>query len=177
MTMFWELPSVYSVYDRKPIQFLTKFIDHRERGSLYDVLKNQLGLIENISTQLYASGSSFSILSVTFGMTEQCLEGDYLKNFYIIQKQLFACLEEIRRHISSTHNDTSNIHFEEMKRLNQISFDHIEKISSGSYSRLLAGAMQNYPIQDVLYHTYRTSRYDAPLMQRLLSMLTPSLVK
>ncbi len=161
MSMSFLLPSVREYYQEKPLDYIGYFLGHEGKGSLLSLLKEE-GLAENLS----AGGSDKSDGSAAFYITIQLTEAG-VQQREKIRALVFYALEEIKE------KGVDEWRYNEKRLLAKTSFQFREKSNAISTVRSLASNLHDYPAAEVISGDYLLNNYDAKLIKRFLSLMTP----
>ncbi|WP_101757468.1 insulinase family protein [Oceanicoccus sp. KOV_DT_Chl] len=148
-------------YAEKPLHYLGNILGHEGKGSLLSYLKQQ-GWAEGLSAGQgikYRGGGSFNI---SIKLTDSGAKDR--------DKVIEAVFQAINR-IKNSPNKAWL--FAEQKAIAEQHFRYQEKQASAHYAVSLASNMHYYPLEDVLRGDYLMKSYNALLVERFISYLTP----
>lgn len=162
MSMNFPLPSINQYYQEKPLDFIGYLLGHEGKGSLLSILKAE-GLAENLS----AGGSDKNDGTSAFYISMR-LTAAGVQQRDKVRALVFYALEQIKK------DGVEKWRYEEKRLLAQTAFQFREKSSAISTVRSLASNLHRYPAAEVISGDYLLNNYDAKLIKRFLSKLTPS---
>jgi secreted Zn-dependent insulinase-like peptidase len=162
MSMKFPLPSIKQYYQEKPLDFIGYLLGHEGKGSLLSILKAE-GLAENLS----AGGSDKNDGTAAFYISMR-LTAAGVQQREKIRALVFYALEQIKK------DGVEEWRYEEKRLLAQTAFQFREKSSAIFTVRSLASNLHQYPAAEVISGDYLLNNYDAKLIKRFLSKLTPS---
>lgn len=161
MSMSFLLPSVREYYQEKPLDYIGYFLGHEGKGSLLSLLKEK-GLAENLSAGGSDKGNGTASFSITIQLTEAGVQQRDK-----IRALVFYALGQIKE------KGIDEWRYNEKRLLAKTAFQFREKSSAISTVRSLASNLHRYPAVDVISGDYLLNNYDAPLIKRFLSLMTP----
>lgn len=161
MSMNFPLPSTREYYQEKPLDFIGYLLGHEGKGSLLSILKAE-GLAENLS----AGGSDKSDGTSAFYISMR-LTAAGVQHRDKIRALVFYALEQIKK------DGVEKWRYEEKRLLAQTAFQFREKSAPISTVRSLASNLHQYPANEIISGDYLLNNYDAKLIKRFLSQLTP----
>ncbi|WP_444995153.1 insulinase family protein [Aliikangiella sp. IMCC44359] len=146
---------------QKPTRLITHLLAHEGEGSLYQRL-NQKGLIESLSAYVNNADAldSFSI--------EMELTKKGLKQVNQITEDVFAYIDLIKK------KGVTEEYYNELKNIAALNFTFQEKSNPMSTVYQLAPVLQNTPANNLLNINYTYEKFNADLIQKYLSELTPN---
>ena len=162
MSMNFPLPSTRLYYQEKPLDFIGYLLGHEGKGSLLSILKAE-GLAENLS----AGGSDKNDGTAAFYISMR-LTAAGVQQRDKIRALVFYALEQIEK------DGVEQWRYEEKRLLAETAFQFREKSAAISTVRSLASNLHQYPAAEVISGDYLLNNYDAKLIKRFLSKLTPS---
>ncbi len=161
MSMNFPLPSVREYYQEKPLDYIGYFLGHEGKGSLLSLLKSE-GLAENLSAGGSDKNNGTAAFYITIQLTEKGVEQREK-----IRALVFYALEQIKE------NGIEEWRYNEKRLLAKTSFQFREKSNAISTVRSLASNLHDYPASEVISGDYLLNNYDAELIKRFLSLMTP----
>jgi insulysin len=162
MSMVFPLPSVKAYYGEKPLSYVGFLLGHEGKGSVLSLLKSK-GWAEGLSAGGGDAGAGNSTFNVSISLTK---EG--VKHREAIRSVVFHALDVIRQH------GIAEWRYTEEQRMADIAFQFREKGRAISTVSRLSGSLHEYPVAEVISANYRYTRFDAKLIERLLSKMTPN---
>jgi len=161
MSMVFPLPSVKAYYGEKPLSYLGSLLGHEGRGSVLSLLKSK-GWAEGLSAGGGDAGAGNATFNVSISLTR---EG--VKHRETIRSVVFYALNMIRQ------NGIEEWRYAEEQRMAEIAFQFREKGRAISTVSSLSDSLHEYPAAEVISANYRYTRFDADLIEKLLSKMTP----
>jgi secreted Zn-dependent insulinase-like peptidase len=161
MSMVFPLPSVKAYYGEKPLSYIGFLLGHEGQGSVLSLLKSK-GWAEGLSAGGGDAGAGNATFSVSVSLTK---EG--VKHRETIRAVVFHALDIIKQ------NGIEEWRYIEEQRMADIAFQFREKGRAMSTVSRLADSLHEYPAAEVISANYRYTRFDAELIQQLLSKMTP----
>ena len=156
------VPSVKDEYMYKPGGYINRLLGSDHKGGLSDYLQ-QLGVAESVSAGFDAGHSDqYSKFSITFKLTKQGL-----KEQDKVIASLFAYIELIKE------QGVNELQYSEQKKSLDNYFQFLPKRAGFNYVMSLSANMQNYPLQDLLFYSFRLDAFKGDFITQLLSYLTP----
>lgn len=162
MSMNFPLSSISQYYQEKPLDFIGYLLGHEGKGSLLSILKAE-GLVENLS----AGGSDKNDGTAAFYISMRLTAAGVLQRDKI-RALVFYALEQIKK------SGVEQWRYEEKRLLAETAFQFREKSAVISTVRSLASNLHQYSAAEVISGDYLLNNYDAKLIKRFLSKLTPS---
>jgi insulysin len=162
MSMNFLLPSIDQYYQEKPLDFIGYLLGHEGKGSLLSILKAE-GLAENLSAGGSDKNDGTSAFYISMRLTAA---GVHQRDK--IRALVFYALGQIEK------DGVEKWRYEEKRLLAQTAFQFREKSSAISTVRSLASNLHQYPAAEVISGDYLLNNYDAKLIKRFLSKLTPN---
>ncbi|MGH1484604.1 MAG: insulinase family protein [Cellvibrionaceae bacterium] len=162
MTLSFELPSIREYYKEKPLGFIGHIIGHEGQGSLLSLLKDK-GLAESLSAGGRDKGDGTSAFYITVQLTEEGVQQRDL-----IRSLIFYALDEIK------NNGIEQWRYDEERLLAETAFHFREKSNATNTVSHLAKNLQDFPPEDIISADYLLERFDATLIRRFLSYMTPN---
>ena len=161
LRLTFPLPPVRRHTLTAPVNYVANLIGHEGQGSLLSSLK-ETGWADSLSAGLGFDNRDNAALSISVGLTQQGL----LKVDQIVSR-VFAYLRLIKA------QGVSAWRFDEQRRLNEISFQFVQKSDAVQYASSIAGDLQRFPVRDVLRGRYYQPDYDDDLIFQFLHWLRP----
>ncbi len=161
LVLQFPIPDVQPHYLAKPTGYLGNLLGHEGRGSLLSELKTR-GLAEGLSAGLGTAGDGFAMFRIGISLTE----AGNAKLDEIIALT-FAAIERV------ADQGIADWRFDEQARLSMLAFEFQEKGGAMHYATRLAGALHDYPYQDVLRAPYAMDHYQPELLREYLAHLNP----
>jgi len=161
LSMSFPIPPFHEHYRSKPLSHISNILGHEGQGSLLAKLKNA-GWAEGLSAGPGMSELDTATMAINIGLTPEGAE-----NTDKIVDLVFQQIELIRR------EGVQEWLFDEQKKLADVSFQFIEKSAPAGYARRIAGLMQEYSAEEVLAAPYHYEKFDADIINKYLSYLTP----
>ncbi|ODS22725.1 hypothetical protein AB835_12540 [Candidatus Endobugula sertula] len=161
MRLSFPLPSVRAYYGEKPLRYIDSLLSHEGQGSMLSILKEK-GWAEALSTLSGDIGAGNAVFDITIDLTEAGIQ-----HRDKIRALLFHALDTIRQ------KGVEVWRYKEQQQLAKIDFQFLEAGSAINIVGNLANSLHYYPVPEVIRAQYLYSSFDAELIQRLLSRMTP----
>ena len=161
MTMVFPLPSIKPYYAEKPFNFLGHILGHEGKGSLLSVLKAQ-GWAEGLSAGGNETGAGNSAFNISITLTE---EG--VRERAKIRALVFHALDVLRK------KGVKEWRYAEEQQLAKVAFQFRENARAINTVSALSNNLHDYPAAEVLSADYLYKQFDAKLIKRYLSKMTP----
>lgn len=139
LIFYWQLPNVDKYFKRKPLHYISYLLGHEQIHSAYGVLKKK-GLITSLDVSSDEKDDNMCIYNVSIELTDM----GYEHVPYII--------ETVYKYINTIK--TKGIKkwiYNEMKTINDIAFEYLDKIPPIDYVSILSVNMVDYPIKYAVY--------------------------
>lgn len=162
MSMVFPLPSVKAYYGEKPLSYLGSLLGHEGEGSVLSLLKAK-GWAEGLSAGGGDAGAGNATFNVSVSLTK---EG--VKHRTEIRSVVFHALDVIRQ------SGIEEWRYAEEQSMANIAFQFREKGRAISAVSGLADSLHDYPAAEVISANYLYTRFDAELIEVLLSRMTPN---
>jgi insulysin len=162
MSMVFPLPSVKAYYGEKPLSYLGSLLGHEGEGSVLSLLKAK-GWAEGLSAGGGDAGAGNATFNVSVSLTK---EG--VKHRTEIRSVVFHALDVIRQ------SGIEEWRYAEEQSMANIAFQFREKGRAISAVSGLADSLHDYPAAEVISANYLYTRFDAELIEGLLSRMTPN---
>jgi secreted Zn-dependent insulinase-like peptidase len=157
----FPIPSVDTFYRTKPAQYLTNLLGHEGEGSLHQAL-NERGWIESLGAGVGRLDASNSLLTVNIALTPAGRAA-----LQDIDALLFGYIELLNG------QDPEAWRYDEQASAAALSFRFQEQSSPTGFVYRTSPSLALYPPEDVLVANYLMEGFDADLIRRYLSYLTP----
>ncbi|MDA7745800.1 insulinase family protein [Psychromonas sp.] len=156
------VPSVTDEYMYQPGGYISRLLGSDHKGGLSDYLQ-QLGLVESVMAGFYGPHSDqYSLFSMQFKLTNKGLtEQD------TVIASLFAYINLIQE------KGINELQYSEQKKSLDNYFQFLPKSAGFNYVMSLSANMQIYPLQDLLYSSFRLDAFNEKFIAQLLGYLTP----
>jgi insulysin len=164
LSVYWQLPSDQAQYAQKPLEYISHLLGHEGDNSLDHLLK-QNDLITGMISAKYLEDKKVTILTVSFVLTQKGL-----KAIPSILKALYQYIDIIKE------NGVNKWIYDELKTINKIKFDFMNRVDPIKYTMNTSLAMMRYPPEYALYGGYLFSDYTentADLIHSYLDELSP----
>ena len=139
--IFFPLPNIDKYYKYKPLEYIFYLLGYSGEGSMYDILKKG-EYCTKIRVSMYESDTSFYLIGLQAELTKKGLK------YY---DQVIDC---IKSYIKLVKHNFSEFVIDEMKILNDISFNYSSVSSKIDYVSTLSINMLKYKIKDIVYGDY-----------------------
>ncbi len=157
----FPIPPLKPYYRTKPARYLAELVGHEGPGSLHDVLSRR-DWIEALSAGRNVIDEQNSIFGISMTLTDA---GE--SHVQEIVDLAYAWLDLIRR------GGTNAWRYREIARLSDLDFRFHDQTKPVAAVIHAAEALADYPLEDVLRHSYLMEAFDEPLIRRYLGFLTP----
>ncbi|KAG8823841.1 hypothetical protein FRC19_003029 [Serendipita sp. 401] len=134
----FPIPDQDSLYEHKPSSYISHLIGHEGPGSIFNLLHEQ-GLATTLSCGLHSAGRGVSLMDIDITLTKLGL-GQY-------EKVLSAIFHYITLLPSALEEP---YHFEELRKMAQISFANAEKYAPDAYAKTISQSMNGIYKRDHL---------------------------
>ncbi|WP_243834646.1 insulinase family protein [Psychromonas algarum] len=156
------VPSVKDEYMYQPGGYISRLLGSDHKGGLSDYLQKQ-GLAESVMAGFSAAYSDqYSQFNLTFKLTKKGLS-DQDK----VIASLFAYINLIKE------QGINELQYSEQKKSLDNYFKFLPKSAGFNYVMSLSASMQTYPLQDLLYSSFRLDAFNGKFIGELLGYLTP----
>lgn len=162
MSMVFPLPSVKAYYGEKPLSYLGSLLGHEGEGSVLSLLKAK-GWAEGLSAGGGDAGAGNATFNVSISLTK---EG--VKHRAEIRSVVFHALDVIKQ------SGIEEWRYAEEQSMADIAFQFREKGRAINTVSGLADSLHEYPAAEVISANYSYTRFDAELIEGLLSKMTPN---
>ena len=157
----FPLPEVKSHYANKPVGLLSHLLGHEGEGSILALLKEQ-GWAESLNAGLSVSTDEASALTLTIGLTRSGAgQADAITRIVLSYVDLLKA-EPIPDYLKT-----------EVQQLNDMTFRFQEHGDLSRYAIALSSQMQNYPVEDIIYGSYRAEPPSEALLQTYIHQMNP----
>ena len=161
LSLSFPIPEVYTLWRRKPTLLISHLLGNEGKGSLLSALKAR-GWADGLSAGLGFNQPSGATFEVGISLTRAGLD------------QVDAIAAEVFRYIELIRDGgVQRWIYDEQQRLSELSFRYQAKGGALAYVRTLAGALQRYPLSQVLRGSYALDEYDPELIRGFLARLVP----
>lgn len=167
LSLYWEIPSQFANYRRKPLFYITHLLEQQANGSIYQYLKNEKNWINSISAGPYSTTTVQTVYKITLSLTK-----DGLQHTDEIVRDVFEMLHVIKMSLLSDDKRGSEI-YREVSLLFDISFRYLEKSGTIGYAKTLSRRIQQFPAEESLYAPFGLLEYDPEAIEGILDMLSP----
>ena len=150
ISMAFPIPSQKTNYQTQPLMYLEVLLSNQSEQGLIHQLK-QKGWILGMSPNRYEISNSEELYALNFSLTESGL----LHIDEIIQ----ACYLYIETIKQSKLPDWM---YEEIKKIDQINFQHVENSSASNLANYLAKNLHDYPPEKIISYAYLDSKAVIP---------------
>ncbi len=157
----FPVPSLRPHYRAKPDSYISNLLGHEGEGSLYAVLKDR-GWIETLNASSSHIDDAHSTIEVSIGLTPAGSE-----RIEAITAALFAYMDLLRS------EGASEWRYQEQAQLAETHFRFQEPSSAMGFVYQMGPKLAHLPPADLLRAPYLMARFDAELIDRHLSQLTP----
>lgn len=141
--IFWQIPNMDKYYKYKPLEYMFYLLGFTGKGSIFDVLKEN-DYCTKVKTGIYESDTSFHLIGMNIELTKKGF-----KNY----GQIVSCVESYINLIK--HSTFNDFILDEIKILNNISFDYSVIHDKITYVSNLSMNMIKYDIEDIIYGDYK----------------------
>ncbi|KAL0485920.1 insulysin [Acrasis kona] len=168
MTLYWEIPSSYNNYKKNVVPLLSHLIEHKHAGGFYHTFKYEQKLINDVSFGTYFTGRWFTIIYLKFELSESASQSDVLlESLSTIRGEFFKYMEQIK----NLNEDTMTQYFDEIKNMDLVNFDYLDKTNAVSYVKKLSKRMHHYPINELLSVGYKNHDYDPQHSKYIIGLI------
>ena len=161
LTFSFPIDSVEAYTASKPAGYLSNILGHEGEGSLLAALKARTWA-NSLSAGLGYSDEIQATFDIKISLSE---EG--FKHIDEIGDLLFSSIRLIGE------SGIKQAYFDELKQLADLEFRFQEQVSETALVQHLASQLHRYKPEDVLQAPYRYERFDAQLVEDILSRLRP----
>lgn len=163
ISMAFPIPSQKQNYETQPLMYLDVLFSNQAENGLTHQLK-QKGWILGMAPNHYEISDTEELYALNFSLTEaglshvdEIIQACYLYIDTIKQSKLPSWL------------------YDEIKKIDQINFQHVENSSAASMSNYLAQNLHDYPPEKIISYAYLKPNAVMPkeAIQQLLNQLTP----
>eukprot|EP01101_Sappina_pedata_P000854 TRINITY_DN11001_c0_g1_i1.p1 TRINITY_DN11001_c0_g1~~TRINITY_DN11001_c0_g1_i1.p1 ORF type:complete len:972 (+),score=420.53 TRINITY_DN11001_c0_g1_i1:59-2917(+) len=159
--IYSSIPTQVANYREKAAGYLSHLIGHESEGSILSLLKKK-GWANALSAGPYSEQRDLEFFKTSVEMTE---EG--LKNWEGVVAIVFGYIRMLES------QGPQEWIYEEVRKMTQIDFDYMNKISPFQYVSFLASNMRHYTPQEILTGPYLAKKYDASLIKELMANMIP----
>ena len=160
----FAMPESLSLYESKPLRYISNLIGHQGKNSLYDNLNNK-GYLKNMYA--YNGGTDdFSLLTVHFDLTEK----GYASRNEIVE-WFFAYSNLINE------QGINKTYFNENAQIANLAFEYQDKSSVQNYAGSISHSLQHYPAAHVLDVSRLYSTFDPKLIKEFFTYITPDNIR
>lgn len=161
VSFIFPIPSTFTEYRSKPLNYISNLLGHESKGSLLAALKER-GWADSLS-----AGSGFmdrhqGAFQVSIGLTEPGL--DHIEE---IGSMLFFYINLIAQ------EGIQEWRFKEEQQLGDIGFRFAEERNASSLARSLSSRLHDYPMSEVLQGPYIMDQFNPERISELVTYLTP----
>lgn len=163
VSMMFPIPSQKQSYATQPLMYLNMlFANQAPQGLVY--LLKQKGWILGMAPNRYEISEKEELFGFNFSLTEAGLS-----HIDDIIKITFSYIDTIKK------SKLPNWIYEEIKKTDQINFQHNENMPASSLANYLAQNIQDYPPEKVISYAYLDSKAVMPKVEieALLNKLVP----
>lgn len=158
--LVYEIPNIDKYFMFKPIEYINIMIDHKSRYSLSDILKSD-DLCDSISFQIYDTDPYSYMIGIYVDLTDK----GYNNITYVI--------DIINDYIDNIRNKPPlNYVFDDLKQINKILFNTLDKINSSDYVTEINADIFIYPIKYILYSQYYYKSFNYKLIKNIINKLS-----
>jgi len=160
LEFIWVVDSLHMHYKNPPAKYITHLIGHEGENSLLSYLMDEglaLGLSAGYSNEL----KLFTKISINVTLTKKGL-----KEYKRVSRIVFQYLNMLKS------REPEKWIFEEIKKINKLSFDFKDKEQPMGYVSGLARTMQDFPVEDVLQVYYLMEEFQPELIKQTINSLT-----
>ncbi len=161
LSLIFPVPAIRSLYEKKPLHYISSLLGHEGPGSLLDVLK-QRGLANSLSAGPGIDLDDSATMTVNISLTPEGFE-----RYREVVDLSFQYLRMIRQ------AGVQPWVFAEEQQLNDIAFRFKENGDPLSYATHLAHNLKRYPLAEVIRGDYLLKDYDPQLIHDYLDYLRP----
>lgn len=163
----WELPEHRMYFKSKPVQYWSHLIGHEGEGTVVSWLKHR-GWITGLSAGCDNDATGYSFFQVAVELSPQGMS-----KYHHVIKAIFAYIKLIKSNAGGPSSPMCRLHFEEFKKLENLSFRFREKGAAASVAHKLAGNMQLYPPEYVIAGPTIVEEFEPELIFWIGEYLTP----
>jgi secreted Zn-dependent insulinase-like peptidase len=163
LTMAFSIPSQKQNYNTQPLMYLSVLFSNQASGGLIHQLKLKGWILGMVPNQ-YEISKTEELYALNFSLTETGLSH--------VDDIIQACYLYIETIKQSKFPDWL---YEEVKKSDQINFQHVENTPASSLSNYLAQNLHDYPPEKIVSYAYLDSKAVIPraAIQALLNKFTP----
>jgi secreted Zn-dependent insulinase-like peptidase len=140
--IFWQIPNMDKYYKYKPLDYIFSLLGYSGKGSIFDVLKEN-DYCTKVKAGIYESDTSFHLVGMNIELT---------KKGFKHYGQIVSCVESYIKLIK--HSIFNDFLLDEIKILNNISFNYSVIPDKITYVSDLSMNMIKYDVQDIIYGEY-----------------------
>lgn len=163
ISMAFSIPSQKQKYETQPLMYLDVLFSNQVENGLTHQLK-QKGWILGMAPNHYEISDTEELYALNFSLTEAGLSH--------IDEIIQACYLYID---AIKQSQLPNWLYDEIKKIDQINFQHVENSPAASLSNYLAQNLHDYPAEKIVSYAYLKPDAAMPKkeIQDLLELLTP----
>lgn len=163
ISMAFSIPSQKQNYETQPLMYLDVLFSNQVENGLTHQLK-QKGWILGMAPNRYEISDTEELYALNFSLTEAGLSH--------IDEIIQACYLYID---TIKQSNLPNWLYDEIKKIDQINFQHVENSPAASLSNYLAQNLHDYPPEKIVSYAYLKPDAIMPKkeIQSLLNLLTP----
>jgi insulysin len=148
LTIIWQLPDMDKYYKYKPLDYISYLLGHEAEGGIYYALKNN-DYISSLYAGTFDDDSSMTLYKLDITLTS--------KGFKYIPSIIDCVNEYIKLIIKNGINKTI---YDELKIINQLSFDYSSHGENIDYVAYLSMNMLKYEPEDIIYGPYKMNEFN-----------------
>eukprot|EP00884_Botryococcus_braunii_P020235 jgi/Botrbrau1/6896/Bobra.67_3s0015.1 len=169
ITVSFQLPCLFDHYEAKAEDYISHLIGHEGEGSLLSALKRRgwaNTLTAGVGENGYERNSAAFVMEITIGLTEAGLAASPGGGLAVVGL-LFDYIALLRREGPQAWV------YEEMRATSEMRFRFAEEEDAMDTVTHLACDLHRHPPNHTLLAPFLLSRWDPPLVDRLLEAMTP----
>lgn len=147
--------------DSQPLHLIGDILGHEGEGSLYQYLQAK-GWAESLSAGIGIEYNGGGLFGIKVALTETGLQ-----HIDDVADAIFYTLSLLRE------QGVAKTRFEEQQLINELNFEHLEKISAIHYVMDLSSRIKLYKPENILFGPYSLQVYDQQLINRYLNSMRP----
>ena len=162
LALEFPMPSIWKVYDKKPLSYLGRLLGYEGKGSLYSFLKHK-GWIDSLGAGGHDLPGEYSEFSIRMALTEEGLE--HVDDITAI---VFDYIDLIRK------QGMQKWLFAESAAVAALEFKFLESANSQATVSALASKLHYYPVKHILDSGFIYKEFDQELIKSYLDLMVPS---